>query len=188
MWKRSSKSTRPSERTSCISLDRVVTDIGRKPEGPMDSAVVSFGAMNPRVLGPYGLVPLGVDHQRPVLDLHFERVTLQTRHVYRKAIAVLIFDDIDRRGNPLGVAREPIESANTAPNLFVSLPDGHESVCPRADERAAASRRPLPSQSAAREARSGHERRHEGSRGTPPCHWDGWPCAFLSCSMTCDRL
>ncbi len=78
-------------------LDRVTTDIGRKPEGPMDSAVVAFRAMNPRVLGPCGLAALGVDHQRPGLDLHFERVALQTGQVDAEAIAVVIFDDIDWR-------------------------------------------------------------------------------------------
>jgi hypothetical protein len=50
-------------------LDRVVTDIARKPEGPMDPAATAFRAMNPRVLGPRWLVALGVDDQRPVLDL-----------------------------------------------------------------------------------------------------------------------
>ena len=35
-------------------LDRVLTDICRKPEGPMDSAVMAFRAMNPRVLRQYG--------------------------------------------------------------------------------------------------------------------------------------
>jgi hypothetical protein len=74
-----------------------VTDIGRKPEGPMDSAVMAFRAMNPRVLGPCGLVALGVDHQRPVLDLHLERVALQTGQIDAEAIAVMIFDDIDWR-------------------------------------------------------------------------------------------
>src|SRR5438094_6141813 len=78
-------------------LDAVVTHIGRKPEGPTNSAVVAFGAMNPRVLGACGLVALGVDHQGAILDLHLERVGLQTGQIDAEAIAVMIFDHIDRR-------------------------------------------------------------------------------------------
>src|SRR5438128_1803238 len=45
-------------------LDRGMAYIARKPEGPMNSAVMAFCAMNTRllVLTPGGLVALGVDH------------------------------------------------------------------------------------------------------------------------------
>src|SRR2546426_11824268 len=54
-------------------LDRVTTDIGGKPESPMDSAVVAVRAVNPRVFCPCGLAAPGVDHHRPRPDPHLER-------------------------------------------------------------------------------------------------------------------
>src|SRR5207249_10895968 len=53
-------------------FDRVVTDIGRKPEGPMHPPVVAFRAMNPRVLGPPCVAALRVAPRRPALDLHLD--------------------------------------------------------------------------------------------------------------------
>ena len=71
--------------------------IARKPEGPMNSAVMAFCAMNTRllVLTPGGLVALGVDHERLVLDLHVKRAALQTGQVDAEAVPITIFDHID---------------------------------------------------------------------------------------------
>src|SRR5438093_6622274 len=92
-------------------LDRGAAYIPRKPEGPMDPAVMAFCAMNPRVLilTPCRFVALGVDHERLVLDLHFKRVALQTGQVDAEAVPIVIFDHIDWRWNRLELARQPIE-------------------------------------------------------------------------------
>src|SRR5947199_1219126 len=80
-------------------LDRAAAYIPRQPEGSMDPAVMTFCAMNPRVLilTPCGFVARGVDHERLVLDLHFKRVALQTGQVDAEAVPIMIFDHIDWR-------------------------------------------------------------------------------------------
>src|SRR2546425_1337658 len=80
-------------------LDRGMAYIARKPEGPMNSAVMAFCAMNTRllVLTPGGLVALGVYHGRLDLDLHVKRAAFQTGQVDAEAVPITIFDHIDGR-------------------------------------------------------------------------------------------